>query len=401
MNGPAAPPARLPKSRRVQLHKTLHPPPPPPPGSPWSNPTLAISVQSEDAMCFGHSDSEGARGQVTRRGKTHTSLLKRRRSPAAEAGPAEPQDARKLSKLDSTASTLANTLPMSPQKPPSIQDLPGPSSDSVNGADIHADIHAGNNSLRIERLQSAQTLQERPSSSSASSLLAPSITDAAPLEQRTAFLEAHNAPEELCSHTFQPFVDLHFYRALRFEFKRSTKMSNSELAACFDLISKTSEQDYRSSSRGWDPDYKLEEMSDREMMYFLVRQAEGYIGVDSAADGDASAHYAGAVLGFMSFKLEPEDEELNLMRPVLYMYEIHLDDRLRGQSLGGRMIDWAISQARLVKISKMMLTVFTVNENARRLYDREGFVKDGISPEDRVTRRKVIKADYIIMSKEL
>lgn len=348
-------------------------------------------------MCFGHSDSEGAKGQMTSRGKTHASLLKRRRSPAAEAGPAEPQDARKLSKLDSTASTLANNLPMSPQKPPSAQEAPRPSSVSVNGADNSAD----NDSLRIERLQSAQTLQERPSSSSESPLPAASITDDSPLVQRTAFLEAHNAPEEFYSYTFQPFADLQFYRALRFEFKRSTKMSNSELAACFDLISKTSEQDYRSSSRGWDPDYKLEEMSDREMMYFLVCQAEGHIGVDSVSDGDVSAHHAGAILGFMSFKLEPEDEELKLIRPVLYMYEIHLDDRLRGQSLGGRMINWAISQARLVRISKMMLTVFTVNESARRLYEREGFTKDAISPEDRVTRRKVIKADYIIMSKEL
>jgi ribosomal protein S18 acetylase RimI-like enzyme len=348
-------------------------------------------------MCFGCSDAEGASGQMTSRGKTHTSLLKRRRSPAAEAGPAEPPDARKLSKLDSTASTLANNLPMSPQKPTSSQEPLRPSSTPVNGADDHAD----NDSPRIERLQSAQTLQERPSSSSEGSLPAPSTTDDTPLEQRTAFLEARNMPEELYSYTFQSFVDLRFRHALRFEFKRSVKMNNSELAACFDLISKTSEQDYRSSSRGWDPDYKLEEMSDREMMYFLVRQAEGYIGVDGVSDGEASANHAGAILGFMSFKLEPEDEELNLMRPVLYLYEIHLDDRLRGQSLGGRMINWAIDQARLVKISKMMLTVFTANENARRLYDREGFTKDGISPEDRVTRRKVIKADYIIMSKEL
>lgn len=348
-------------------------------------------------MCFGHPDSEGDRGQVTLRGKTHPSLLKRRRSPAAEAGPADPQDARKLSKLDSTASTLAIDHQMPFEKEPGPQEPLGPSSALVNGADNNTD----SNSLCIERLQSAQTLQERTSASLDGPVSAPSIADEMPLEQRTAFLEAHNAPEELYSHTFQPFVDLQIYRALRFEFKRSTKMSNSELAACFDLISKTSEQDYRSSSRGWDPDYKLEEMSDREMMYFLVRQAEGYIGVDSVDNGDASAPHAGAILGFMSLKLEPEDEELKLMRPVVYMYEIHLDDRLRGQSLGGRMINWAASQARMVKISKMMLTVFTVNENARRLYDREGFVKDASSPEGRVTRRKVIKADYIIMSKEL
>ncbi|KAF2624412.1 acyl-CoA N-acyltransferase [Macroventuria anomochaeta] len=178
-------------------------------------------------------------------------------------------------------------------------------------------------------------------------------------------------------------------------------MNNSELAACFDLIAKTSQQDYKSSSRGWDPDYKMEEMSDKEMMYLLIRQAKGYVGMDRVSEQDSSANHAGAILGFISFKFEPEEEELKMMRPVQYIYEIHLDDRLRNQGLGGRMIQWAESQARLVKISKMMLTMFTVNKGARRVYEREGFVKDELSPGDRVTRRKVIEADYIIMSKEL
>lgn len=178
-------------------------------------------------------------------------------------------------------------------------------------------------------------------------------------------------------------------------------MRNSELAACFDLISKTSQQDYKSSSRGWDPDYKLEEMTHSDMMYLLVRQARGYVGVEEAGTQETDADCSGAILGFLSFKFEPEDEEHAMMRPVQYLYEVHLDDRLRSQGLGSCMVKWAEEQSRLVNISKMMLTVFTVNEGAKRMYDREGFVRDALSPDDRVTRRKVIKADYIIMSKEL
>ena len=343
-------------------------------------------------MCFGRSGSEEEGAQVTTRGKVHKPMLKRRRSPA-EQDKTEPQDPRKLSKLDSAASTLVQNQQMFTQKALGPQELPKPTLPASNDAD--------NDPPRIEELQPAQIPQERTSLSSERTFPIPSITDDTPLEQRTATIEAHNAPKELYPYTFQQFISLRFYNALHFEFKRSTKMSNSELAACFDLISKTSQQDYKSSSRGWDPDYKMEEMSDKEMMYLLVRQAEGYVGVDKVDEQGSSERHAGAILGFLSFKFEPEDEELKKMRPVQYIYEIHLDDRLRGQGLGGRMMDWAESQARLVSISKMMLTVFTVNEAARRLYEREGFVKDELSPEDRVTRRKVIKADYIIMGKEL
>ena len=343
-------------------------------------------------MCFGHSDSEGGGEQVTTRGKVHNTKLKRRRSPA-EADQAEPQDPRKLSKLDSTVSTLTDNQQMSLQKLSDPQEPPKPTFPSLN--------NAGHDSLRTEELRSPQNLEERTSLSSETTPPTPTITDDTPLEQRTAFVEAHNAPEELYSYAFQQFVGLELYSALHFELKRSTKMTNSELAACFDLISKTSQQDYKSSSRGWDPDYKMEEMSDKEMTYLLVRQAEGFIGVDRASEQSGSEHHAGAILGFLSFKFEPEEEELKMMTPVLYMYEIHLDDRLRGQGLGGRMIKWAESQARLVKISKVMLTVFAVNEAATRLYHSQGFVRDPLSPEDRVTRRKVIKPDYIIMSKQL
>ncbi|KAH6612767.1 acyl-CoA N-acyltransferase [Boeremia exigua] len=178
-------------------------------------------------------------------------------------------------------------------------------------------------------------------------------------------------------------------------------MSNAELGVCFDLIAKTSQQDYQSSRKGWDPGYKMLEMSDKQMMYLLVRQAEGYVGTNKVSEPASSSPNAGEIIGFLSFRFEPEDEDLNLMRPVQYIYELHLDDRLRGQGLGGHMLRWAEEQARLVKISKTMLTVFTVNEGARRLYAREGYVKDMTSPGDRVTRRRVIKPDYIIMGKEI
>ncbi|KZM21655.1 N-acetyltransferase [Ascochyta rabiei] len=312
--------------------------------------------------------------------------LKRRRS-HAEADRAELQDRRKLFKFDSTVSTvstLANNRSMSPAK------LLGPHQPPK----LHSPPTTGGHkaSLRPHELQTPQSPHKPASFSSERTLPVLGIRDDTPLEHRTLLIECLYASED---------VDLAFHPALHFQLLRSTHMKNDELAVCFDLISKTSQQDYKASSRGWHPTCKMEEMQDKEMMYLVVRQTEGYMGFEKVDVQKSGAQYIGAILGFLSFKLESEDEELHKMRPVLYIYEVHLDDRLRRRGLGGRIMKWAEDQARLAKISKAMLTVFTANEGARRMYEREGYGKDESSPEDRVTRRKVIKADYIIMSKEI
>ena len=312
---------------------------------------------------------------------------------SVKADYAELHGPRKCSKLNSTASAVVKNQPISPTIPPGPQQPPKPSLPPPHDAD--------NDSSRIRQFQFSQKYQNRASPSSKYTLPQPNIGADTPLDHRLAFIESYHASEEVYTHTFQNFLDLPIFPALRLQLLRSTQMKNDELAVCFDLISKTSQQDYKRSSRGWHPTDKMVEMQDKEMMYLLVRQADGYIGVDKVSEQESSDEHARSILGFLSFKIEPEDEEFQKMRPVLYIYEVHLDDRLRGQGLGGRMIRWAESQARLIRVTKIMLTVFTANEGARRMYEREGFMKDDASPEDRITRRKVIKADYIIMSKEL
>ncbi|KAF3005975.1 hypothetical protein E8E13_010357 [Curvularia kusanoi] len=238
------------------------------------------------------------------------------------------------------------------------------------------------------------------------SLPTESINADTPLEQRTIAIErAHNPPGGQSKSAFQQFSDLPLFSTVRFELKRSNWMTSDELTACRNLISSTSQKNYEASCIGWNPEDKKEEMSHADMMYLLVRQAQKYIdsdNEDSQKPSTASlAGCPGAILGFLSFKLEPEDEENEMFRPVAYIYEVHLDKQLRNQGLGARLIQWVEDQARMASISKMMLTVFAVNKGARRMYERQGFVRDPLSPEDKVTRRRVIEPDYIIMSKEI
>jgi ribosomal protein S18 acetylase RimI-like enzyme len=113
---------------------------------------------------------------------------------------------------------------------------------------------------------------------------------------------------------------------------------------------------------------------------------------------DPSMH--GSVRGFISFMFTHDDPP-HEDREVLYIYEIHLHERLRGGGLGSKLIKFAENAAKECGISKTMLTVFSNNTAARGVYEKLGYVEDACSPEDKIVRHRVIQADYVIMSKEL
>jgi GNAT superfamily N-acetyltransferase len=114
----------------------------------------------------------------------------------------------------------------------------------------------------------------------------------------------------------------------------------------------------------------------------------------------APSAYNNRILGFMSFMFTYDDPPHD-DREVLYIYEIHLHARLRGQGLGSNLIGFVEDVARECGVDKTMLTVFTANKGARRVYERKGYEMDECSPKDRVMRRKTVEAEYVIMSKLL
>lgn len=172
---------------------------------------------------------------------------------------------------------------------------------------------------------------------------------------------------------------------LKFQFVASgLELSDSDVKACVSLVEHTSGKDYKSSSLGWKPKKKEAEIKDKDMMHLLIRTH------------DLSAR----LLGFMSFKFDVDDPPKQ-DREVVYLFEIHLLEMLRGRGLGGKLLNFLEAVARRCGVSKTMLTVFVANEAARGMYEKAGYVKDDCSPGDRVVRNRVKKADYLIMSKEL
>lgn len=188
-------------------------------------------------------------------------------------------------------------------------------------------------------------------------------------------------------------------RSVTIDFKASADLSKEELASSFALIATTSRADYEPSSFGWHPQRKRREMLEPEMRYLLVRGTTTTTTTTADRDaGDGARQAAESVAGFLSFMLTHDSVP---SAPVLYIYEIHLEARLRGSGMGAHLMRVAENIARRVALEKVMLTCFLSNENALGFYRRRGYERDECSPEDRRTRRKVVRVDYVILSKRV
>lgn len=170
-------------------------------------------------------------------------------------------------------------------------------------------------------------------------------------------------------------------------------LTPGEHNASYGLVEETSRPDYESSTFGWHPRRKRKEMLEPEMKYLFVRRKDAKPNIDRRKCGDVDT----SILGFLSCMVTHDSSP---SVPVLYIYEVHLAEYLRGLGLGKHMMVLADRLASNIGLEKVMLTCFLCNEKAHGFYTFHGFSKDVCSPEDRRTRNKIVPVDYVIMSKD-
>ena len=103
------------------------------------------------------------------------------------------------------------------------------------------------------------------------------------------------------------------------------------------------------------------------------------------------------IAAFLSFMLTYEDGQ-----EVIYCYELHIIQALRGKSLGRGLMNVMEEIGRRVGVAKAMLTVFASNDKAYKFYTALGYTVDEYSPTARKLRNGVIKEpDYLILSRSL
>lgn len=213
----------------------------------------------------------------------------------------------------------------------------------------------------------------------------------------------------------------------------SSSISAADMQACFELIRDTSAEMYQNSNVSWSPAKKRKEMKLPDLRYLLVKRASTLTQHRSPGnDFDRSRPRmsprfetrlensdVGTDLleGFLSFMLTYEDGH-----EVIYCYELHLSERLRGCGLGRTLMGLMEAVGQRFAVEKAMLTVFLANEQALRFYESSGcenglsswpwesadgirrcrYTKDDYSPSPTLLRSgKTKEPSYVILSKPL
>ena len=139
---------------------------------------------------------------------------------------------------------------------------------------------------------------------------------------------------------------------------------------------------YRNSSWGLNMDEKMEELRHANARFLLLTRNGG-------SEDDT------ALAGFAHFRFDYDDEE-SPTQPVVYIYEIQIDELHQRQGLGKKVMEVIEKITLNGGFKKIMLTVFKENVGALQFYEQLNFTVDDCSPS-----KYNEPADYEILSKML
>lgn len=174
---------------------------------------------------------------------------------------------------------------------------------------------------------------------------------------------------------------------LRLHLASSPALSADEQVAIFDLFAANMRSEYEANDGkgeayqgpgGWDPAAKKQELFDGDSRFLLVYGGD---------DGETTP----TLLAFAMFRFDVEpchDDDPANKRPraskieVLYLYELQLSAAVRSLGVGTTLMAILEALASSTKMRKVCLTVFLSNEGARRFYNKLGWHRDLISPNE-------------------
>eukprot|EP00112_Aurelia_sp_Birch-Aquarium-sp1_P008049 Seg1882.1 transcript_id=Seg1882.1/GoldUCD/mRNA.D3Y31 product="N-alpha-acetyltransferase 40" protein_id=Seg1882.1/GoldUCD/D3Y31 len=145
---------------------------------------------------------------------------------------------------------------------------------------------------------------------------------------------------------------------IKFECKKAGSASEEEKNFVYGLTKSNMQQLYEKSSWGWKDKDKYEEITDDKAWYLL------------AYDNDKDK-----AVGISHFRFDFDFDD-----PVLYCYEIQLEENVRGNGLGKFMLQILELIAFRAKMCKIMVTVFKENKDAVNFFNNLKYVVDETSP---------------------
>eukprot|EP00892_Ulva_mutabilis_P005871 jgi/Ulvmu1/3656/UM017_0070.1 len=161
-------------------------------------------------------------------------------------------------------------------------------------------------------------------------------------------------------------------------------------------LTRNNMQSFYDATWGWNTKSKLKELGHARACHLIA-----YMDGPAGPAGPAGERMPAAYLHYR-WEADPPKDERRKGQPVYavaYVYELQLAKEAQGNGLGTYLMSLVESEASRFGMHKVMLTCFTSNTAAQRLYQKLGYSKDETSPDPAVDGADC--AGYDILSKTL
>uniref|UniRef100_A0A0N5BFA1 N-alpha-acetyltransferase 40 n=1 Tax=Strongyloides papillosus TaxID=174720 RepID=A0A0N5BFA1_STREA len=158
-------------------------------------------------------------------------------------------------------------------------------------------------------------------------------------------------------------------KEVEFLFPWGTNLSDEETEWVFDLFKRNMLAMYQMSVDGWNENHKKQELFATTSRYVIAKVEGKYAGY---------VHYRFDIDGDL---------------PVLYLYEIQIEENIQNKGLGGLLLSMLEKAAKNLDMKKVVCTVFAFNSQSLAFFHKNNYTTDDTCPvaDDGV--------DYLILSK--
>ncbi|KIJ45119.1 hypothetical protein M422DRAFT_227724 [Sphaerobolus stellatus SS14] len=160
---------------------------------------------------------------------------------------------------------------------------------------------------------------------------------------------------------------------------KPSTMSSKEKDVIWELFRLNMETLYKTTGVfPWNPTKKRAELFHRDSRFVTIIPKGGQLESN--------------LLGYCMFRFDTEENLEEEKELVVYCYELQVAKEAQGHGFGRHLMDILEKLGEKWQMQKIMLTVLLANKDAHKFYNKIGFTRDPISPEDE---------QYVILSKPI